>query len=96
MRADRYGVFSLCPVTRTEQLVTVHRWAWLAAMWAAQLNHVGVLFVYLVRPVRVHVRRRRFLAAIGCRSWRDFAAALACYAITAGLAAAMCWPLAWS
>ncbi|MDH7550187.1 MULTISPECIES: hypothetical protein [Stenotrophomonas] len=38
----------------------------------------------------------RFLTAIGCRSWRDFAAFLACYAITAALAAAMCWPLAWS
>ncbi len=38
----------------------------------------------------------RFLTAIGCRSWTDLAAALACYAITAGLAAAMCWPLAWT
>lgn len=38
----------------------------------------------------------RFLTAIDCRSWRDFAACLACYAITALLAAAMCWPLAWS
>lgn len=38
----------------------------------------------------------RFLAAVGCRSWLDLAAALACYAITAALAAAMCWPLAWS
>lgn len=38
----------------------------------------------------------RFLTAIGCRSWRDFAACLACYAITALLAAALCWPLAWS
>lgn len=38
----------------------------------------------------------RFLNAIGCRSWRDVAACLACYAITAALAAAMCWPMAWS
>lgn len=38
----------------------------------------------------------RFLTAIGCRSWRDLAACLACYAITAALAAALCWPLAWS
>lgn len=38
----------------------------------------------------------RFLTAIGCRSWRDVVACLACYAITALLAAAMCWPLAWS
>lgn len=34
----------------------------------------------------------RFLTAIGCRSWRDFAACLACYAITGSLFAAMCWP----
>lgn len=38
----------------------------------------------------------RLLTLFGCSSWRHFAAALACYAITAGLAAAMCWPLAWS
>lgn len=38
----------------------------------------------------------RFLTFLGCRSWPDFAACLACYAITALLAAAMCWPLAWS
>ncbi|MDG9972956.1 hypothetical protein [Stenotrophomonas sp. GD04032] len=38
----------------------------------------------------------RLLTFLGCRSWRDFAAFLACYAITAALAAAVCWPLAWS
>jgi len=38
----------------------------------------------------------RFLTAIGCRSWRDLPAALACYAITLALAAALCWPAAWS
>lgn len=38
----------------------------------------------------------RLLTYFGCRSWRDFAAFLACYAITVLLAAAMCWPLAWS
>jgi hypothetical protein len=38
----------------------------------------------------------RLLTFLGCSNWRDFAACLACYAITAALAAAMCWPLAWS
>ena len=38
----------------------------------------------------------RLLTLLGCRSWSDFAACVACYAITAGLAAALCWPLAWS
>ncbi len=96
MRADRYGVFSVCPVTRSERLVTVHRWAWLASLWAVQLNHVGVLFVHLVRPVRVPVRRRRLLARIGCRNAADFLAFLGCVAIVLGLGWAMCWPLAWS
>lgn len=34
----------------------------------------------------------RLLTFIGCRSRRDFAAFLACYAITGSLFAAMCWP----
>lgn len=38
----------------------------------------------------------RLLIFFGCNDWRHFAACLACYAITAALAAAMCWPLAWS
>jgi len=38
----------------------------------------------------------RLLTFFGCRGWRDVAACLACYAITALLAAAMCWPLGWS
>jgi len=34
----------------------------------------------------------RLLTALGCRNRRDLAAGIACYAITAAMAAAMCWP----
>jgi len=34
----------------------------------------------------------RLLTFFGCHSWSEFAACAACYAITAALAAAMCWP----
>lgn len=34
----------------------------------------------------------RLLTATGCRSWSDFAACVACYALVFVPFAAMCWP----